>query len=169
MGVKNRSKPPRLGEWVLKRCLRNEDRWHRVGDFEEVFQYITESEDRFYAWRWYWWQMIRSIPELLKNIFYWRGAMFTNYVKIAIRNIGKRKGYSFINISGLAIGMACCILISLYVRHELSYDRFHQDRNRLFRIVPSWEYPDGIQDYTRIAPAAIPAMLREFPEIEQTN
>jgi putative ABC transport system permease protein len=60
--------------------------------------------------------------------------MFKNYLKIAIRNIRKQKGYAFINIAGLAIGMACCILIILYIAHELSYDRFHENSDRIFRI-----------------------------------
>ena len=60
--------------------------------------------------------------------------MLKNYFKIAIRNIKRHKGYSFINIAGLAIGMACCILILLYVTDELSYDKFHENNNRLYRI-----------------------------------
>lgn len=51
--------------------------------------------------------------------------MLRNYLKIALRNMNRHKGYSFINMAGLAIGMACCILILLYVTDELSYDRFH--------------------------------------------
>lgn len=60
--------------------------------------------------------------------------MLKNYLKIALRNILKFKGYSFINIAGLAVGMACCILIMLWVNDELSYDKFHQNQDRLFRI-----------------------------------
>jgi putative ABC transport system permease protein len=51
--------------------------------------------------------------------------MFKNYLKIAFRNIVRHKGYSFINIAGLAAGIACCMLIMLYVRDELSFDRYH--------------------------------------------
>jgi len=57
--------------------------------------------------------------------------MFKNYIKIALRNIKKHKGYSFINIAGLAIGMACCILILLWVQDELDYDQFHKNRSEL--------------------------------------
>ncbi len=49
--------------------------------------------------------------------------MFKNYLKIALRNLRKNKGYSFINIIGLAVGIACCIIIILFVKNELSYDR----------------------------------------------
>ena len=60
--------------------------------------------------------------------------MIRNYLKIAWRNIMRHRAYSLINISGLAIGMACSILILLWVQHELSYDRFHKNADELYRI-----------------------------------
>ena len=60
--------------------------------------------------------------------------MLRNYLKIALRNMKRYKGYSFINICGLAIGMACCILILLYVTDELSYDNYHEKGDRIYRI-----------------------------------
>src|ERR1700754_1069209 len=60
--------------------------------------------------------------------------MIKNYFKVAFRNIIRHKAYSAINISGLAIGMACSILILLWVRNELSYDRFHTNANQVYRI-----------------------------------
>jgi len=60
--------------------------------------------------------------------------MFKNYLHIALRNIKKHKGYSLINILGLAIGMACCILIFSYVLYELSYDKYHENASRIYRL-----------------------------------
>ena len=60
--------------------------------------------------------------------------MFKNYVLIGLRNTLKHKGYSFLNILGLAIGIACCILIFLYVRDELSYDKYHRNSDRIYRV-----------------------------------
>lgn len=60
--------------------------------------------------------------------------MLKNYLKIAIRNIRKHKGYSFINVFGLAVGICCCLLIFLYVKDELTYDRFHTNADRIYRI-----------------------------------
>ena len=60
--------------------------------------------------------------------------MFNNYVKIAFRNLLKHKGYSAINIFGLAIGIACFILILLYVQDEVSYDAYHSKADRTYRI-----------------------------------
>jgi len=60
--------------------------------------------------------------------------MFNNYIKIALRNLKKHKGYSFINIAGLSIGISLCLLILAYVKHEISYDSFHEKSDRIVRI-----------------------------------
>jgi len=60
--------------------------------------------------------------------------MLKNYLTIAFRNIVRQKGYSFINVTGLALGIACCLLIMLWVMDELSYDRFHENAQRIYRI-----------------------------------
>ena len=60
--------------------------------------------------------------------------MLKNYLKIALRNIRRHKGYSFINIIGLAISMACCILIVNYILFELSYDKYHENADQIYRI-----------------------------------
>lgn len=60
--------------------------------------------------------------------------MLKNYLKIAFRNLLRKKGYSFINIAGLAVGIACCIIILLYVQKELRYDTFHEQSDRIYRV-----------------------------------
>ena len=60
--------------------------------------------------------------------------MIKNYLVVAIRNLMRNKVVSIINISGLSIGLACCMLIVLYTKDELSYDRFHKDKDRIYRI-----------------------------------
>jgi putative ABC transport system permease protein len=87
--------------------------------------------------------------------------MVKNYLITAFRNLLKYKSITFINISGLAIGMTCCILILVYVQYELSYDRFHPDADRLFRVVWSSENPQ-----TRTPHPMAQAMVAEFPEVE---
>ena len=61
--------------------------------------------------------------------------MLSNYIKIAIRNLRRQMGYSAINVSGLAIGMACCLLIILYIQDELGYDQYHEHADRMYRVV----------------------------------
>jgi putative ABC transport system permease protein len=60
--------------------------------------------------------------------------MFKSHLKSALRNLLKHKGYSFINVIGLALGMACCLMILLWVIDELSYDRFHEKVERTYRV-----------------------------------
>ncbi len=94
--------------------------------------------------------------------------MLKNYLKIALRNIGRHKGYSFINIAGLAIGMAVCILILMFVRNELSYDTHHEHKDRIFRIERRWFAADGSVRgaLCSVAPSFIPLLEEEFPEME---
>jgi ABC-type antimicrobial peptide transport system permease subunit len=90
--------------------------------------------------------------------------MFINYLKIAFRNMIKHKGYSFINIFGLAVGMAICILLLLWVQFELSCDRFHKHGDDLYRIIKVWR--QGEVSHQSITPAPLaPALKEEFPEI----
>jgi putative ABC transport system permease protein len=90
--------------------------------------------------------------------------MFKNYLKIAFRNIVRYKGFSFINISGLAIGMAVCILMLLGVQDELSYDKFHVKKDRIFRILN--KRPNGT--FSVNLTYALPPFLKEkYPEVEE--
>ncbi len=107
--------PSRIAQWILKKFLNQENAAPRLGDFEEVFHSIAESEGNFRAGIWYWKQVIKSIPELLNSSIFWSTAMFKNYFKIAVRNLAKYKYYSAINIGGLAIGIACFLLVLLYL------------------------------------------------------
>jgi len=88
--------------------------------------------------------------------------MIKNYLKIAFRNIARHKAYSLINISGLAIGMACSILILLWVQNELSYDRFHKNANEIFRVTGS------VADFkAAVNTAGMPAGLKaELPAVK---
>ncbi|UCE21680.1 MAG: ABC transporter permease, partial [Candidatus Aminicenantes bacterium] len=91
--------------------------------------------------------------------------MIKNYIKIAFRHFKRQKGYSFINIAGLAIGMACCILIFLWVYDELSFDRYHENADRICRITYAEEI-GGAYDHYAIPPfVAAPTFAAELPEI----
>lgn len=93
--------------------------------------------------------------------------MFKNYLKIAYRNIKKHMGYSLINVAGLAIGMACCILILLFVFDELSYDKFHENHDRIIRVTRKWFNEDGVVNLHlgHVAPPIAPLLKNDFPEI----
>ncbi len=91
--------------------------------------------------------------------------MLLNYLKVALRTTLKNRGFSFISIAGLAIGMVCCLLILLWVQDELSFDRFHENSNQLYRVVTQYD-----DKWTAATPWAIaPILKRDFPEIENAT
>jgi putative ABC transport system permease protein len=93
--------------------------------------------------------------------------MLGHYILIALRSLRKRKGYSFLNVSGLTVGMACGILILLAVRHDLSYDRFHDNAERIYRVVTiDRAFGVSSQRVGMTIPALAPAAETAFPEIE---
>ena len=90
--------------------------------------------------------------------------MLKNYLKIAFRNLKRYKGYSFINIAGLAIGMAVCVLIMIWAQDELSYDQFHEKRDRVYRLIMDIQAGINLHTPLSLTPAA-KAIVRDFPEV----
>ena len=102
--------------------------------------------------------------------------MFKHFFKVAYRNLMRRKVYTLINITGLAVGMACCLLIALYVRHELSYDRYHPNADRIYRVIQTFRNshegevlpPPAPEDFQVWGNAPVaPALAADFPAIEK--
>ena len=92
--------------------------------------------------------------------------MFRNYLKIALRNIIKQKGFTFINVVGLAIGIACSILIFIFVRFELSYDTFHEKADRIYRVAVRASIGDTKIHQTYSSAITFLKLFEDFPEIE---
>jgi len=93
--------------------------------------------------------------------------MFRNYIKIAFRNLWKNKGYSAINIFGLAIGLATCLLITLFVVDELSYDKFNKKADRIYRV-NTYIHLNGSDFKQRVTPAPMAdALMKDYPQIER--
>jgi len=92
--------------------------------------------------------------------------MLKNYFITAIRSLLRNKGFSVINILGLSIGLASFILIALYVFHEWSYDRYHTNADRIFRIVENLRTENELLFQSTSAPPMGPALLKDFPEVE---
>ena len=94
--------------------------------------------------------------------------MLKNYFLIALRNLFRNKLFSAVNISGLAIGLACCFIILLHIRSELSYDRFHEKADDIYRLALHRYYPDTQVDYA-LSPHSMGALLlQEMPEIKSS-
>ena len=91
--------------------------------------------------------------------------MLRNYITIALRNLTKYKSYSFLNIAGLAIGMASFILIALYIYHELSVDRYHSNADNIYRITEDLRTENELLFQSTSSPPMGPAFAREYPEV----
>lgn len=92
--------------------------------------------------------------------------MLKNYLKIALRSLQKNPVYSMINIAGMALGLACCLLILLYVQDELSFDAFHQKADRIYRLTETHSSPDrGERHFPSTMGPVGPALVANFPEI----
>jgi len=92
--------------------------------------------------------------------------MLKNYLLISFRNVRKHFSYSLINIFGLGIGLATCLLLATWIKHELSYDRFHEKADRIYRASMESSF-GGQTSMTTVSPTALLPALREFPEIEE--
>lgn len=160
---KDRSKFPSVPAWIFSRFLNFYTEIPVLGDLEEEFHQICKERGLVRARRWVWIQLVKSIPFLLKNLLYWSIIMLKNYFKTAVRNLMRNKFYSFINTFGLAFGMAITILIALYVQYELSFDTYHKNADRIYRVA----FTNPIQHKFALTHAPLaPVLKKEFPEIE---
>ena len=92
--------------------------------------------------------------------------MFRNYLTVILRNLLWYRGYSAINVLGLAIGLTSCILIMLYVQDELSYDQHHEKKDRIYRMVVTQTAEGRTEEWARTPSAWAPVLMEEYPEIE---
>jgi putative ABC transport system permease protein len=94
--------------------------------------------------------------------------MLKNYLKTALRSLFKQKVYTLINVAGLAVSITACLLIVMYVKNELSYDRFFTDADRIYKLVLERKYPNHVTHYSVVPHSFAKAMQQDFPEVETT-
>jgi putative ABC transport system permease protein len=92
--------------------------------------------------------------------------MIRSYITIALRNIMRSKVYSLINILGLSLGVACCLLLALYVQDEMSYDKYHDRLNDLYRVTTHFQSDKGLDHLATTSPPIAMTLKDEIPEIE---
>jgi len=137
-----------------------------MGDLEEEYFFIAKSKGVWRAQLWYCSLILISMPSFLTHFIYWRFIMFGNYMKIAVRNIKRQPSYSVINIAGLTIGLICSLLILLWVHDEMSWDRYHEHANSVYRIVDYETMPSGEERYSTPTPPILASHLKEqYPEV----
>ncbi|MFP5079478.1 ABC transporter permease [Pedobacter sp. JCM 36344] len=93
--------------------------------------------------------------------------MFKLNLKIALRNLWKYKGYTIINVLGLSVGLAGCLMIFIFINYQLGFDKGYVNSDRIYRAVPSFQYPDG-EFYTNGVPRPfVPALRQDFSQFEK--
>ncbi len=143
---------------LLDSGLSERDAFHKAtskidsGFVEALSEYNYSSSRHEPTSKWFssWW-----IPSLLPNV-----------LKITIRNFKRQPGYSFINATGLAIGMACCFIIYLFVQAELNYDSFHEKADRIYRVDQTLIWSDFDGYFSSTGPGVAGVLESDFPEIE---
>src|ERR1700736_1573052 len=92
--------------------------------------------------------------------------MFKNYFTIALRQLQMQKMYSAVKIGGFALSIASCLLITLYIRNELSYDRSYPDAGRIYRMVGFYNTDGKTEKWVSFAPPMGKVLKKDFPEVE---
>ena len=158
-------KSPDVVKWLYKLFLRRQTLSLLNASFDQEYRAICEEKGRKAALLWYWSQLLVSFPPIFMRTLKWRSIMIKNYLKIALRNILKYKGYSFINVAGLAMGMACCILILAYIVNELSFDKFHERADDIYRIATRGIIVGRTIEVTTVQAPMGPTLVQDFPEV----
>ncbi len=156
---------PFPGKAILWFFLDDDDYYQAIGDFEEVYRERVKTQCSARAKLWFWFLFFKSLPGFILDHLYWRGVMIKNYMKIAWRNIKRQKGYSFINITGLAMGIACFLFIALWVFDEFSFDKFHKDVDDIYHVLIHTDVPNNSTTPVLLGPT----LKEEFPEIEEAT
>jgi len=142
------------------------DEFSFLGDLNEEFTLLCGRRGTRYARAWYRAQLLVNLPPFLEDSIHWSMHMFRNYLLITLRNIQRNKVFSLINIAGLAVGMAACLLILLWVRDELGFNTFHEQAEDIYLIVSERTNHRG--DFFENTPPPLAECLRtDYPDIAQ--
>lgn len=136
-----------------------------AGDFLEIYNAYQGKHRKLKAYFFLVTLLIKSLPYFFKNSFYWSIIMVKNYFKMALRNLKKQKVYSFINIAGLGLGTACCLFLLLFVQDELSYDRFNEKADRIYRVAGSFRFGGNDFELATVCAPLANVVIDEFPEV----
>lgn len=155
-----------MAEWLIKKLSWFEEREAIVDNLREEYADHASMLGQLSARLWYRHHTLRSVIPFMSFKLIWRIAMFKNFLKIALRNMNRQKIYAGINILGLAIGMAGAMFILLWVHDERSYDRFHENADRIYRAYQVFHYGDYHLEQTQTPGILATKLKEECPEAE---
>jgi putative ABC transport system permease protein len=159
---------PKIAGFILKALIPAYDFQYTIGVYEQSYLDIKRQKGKVPANLWLFFQLCLAFPAFLKMKWAGRMAMIKNYIKASLRTIRRKKIYSLVNILGLSLGFACCILTYVYIAHELSFDRFHENGDSLFRLIRINHNPDGslLNRHHQFPMPMGPELEGYFPEIK---
>lgn len=162
---------PKVASRLLTWLIRDELAEEVLGDLEEQFYVTLARKSLFRAKLNYWYQVINYLrPFAFKRSTHSNNkTMFKYYFKLSWRNLLKQKVYASIKIGGFALGIAATLLIALFVRDELSYDRHYQDQDRIYRVLNESTHPEHLERWSAFPAPIKSALENEFPEIEKVG
>ena len=158
--------PPTLALKLLEKLSFSEEKSTALGDLCEFYAEIAEEKGAMRADLWFVFQAVLMVGSFLFHSIYWSFVMFSNYLKVTLRNFKKHLSYSLINILGLAFGMACFIIIMLYVSFETNYDSYHKDADRIFRVARRVTSEGRESKFSSIPYALKPVLKEDYPQVE---
>ncbi len=166
MNEQKKNRTPLLLRLVLFLILPYDDLSNLTGDFEELHRQKKINNGIITASCWVIYQIMISTPGFIVNKIYWGTVMFKNYLLTTFRNIKNQKGYSFINITGLAIGFACSMMIMLYIQYELSFDKHFDNANNIYRVCSETSFIYQGRNKGTATPAPLAKeLMTQFPEV----
>ncbi|MEQ8809537.1 MAG: ABC transporter permease [Imperialibacter sp.] len=162
--------PPSLAGRLLQRVLRDDLAEEVLGDLEEKFYAAVDKKSARRAKLNYWYQTVNYLRPFairksrLKNSN--TQAMLQHYIKISWRSVSRHKAFSSIKIGGFAIGIAACLLIALFIRHELSYDSFYKNQDSIYRLTNQWSEGGEVGRWTNLQGPLKTVIEENVPEVE---
>ena len=160
--------PPKRALQFLRWFCREDFIEEIEGDLTELFEKQFESSPRKAKWKFIWSVIKYFRPEFMKSFSNHQPnsyGMYKSYIKIGWRNLLRNKAYSLINISGLAIGLACALAIGLFIQDEYSYDRFHTNASDIYRVVQQQNQAGELYQVASSPALLGEALENDFPEV----
>ncbi|MEM6641340.1 MAG: ABC transporter permease [Bacteroidota bacterium] len=174
MNSKKTTEPPKWADRILKAFCNEQVIETLQGDLYELYNFRRKLGSKLSADVGFVFDMLSVIrPFALKKFFISKNSssmsMYKNYLKVSWRNLLRHRMYSTIKIGGLSIGIAVCILISLFVIDELGHDKDFPNVDQLYRLVNVWDQPGQVEKWESCQPMIADMMKSEFPEIENAG
>jgi putative ABC transport system permease protein len=154
-----------MAERLFRRIFPDDGFETTVCDLEESFHEVVRENGFFYGKIWYWIQVLTALYLYVGLQIKGGLSMFSHNLKITLRNLRRHKGYSFINIFGLAVSFAAVIFIALFIRNELSFDRGNEHLDRMYTVMMSGEWKQQHWRQQHIISAAALELSENVPEI----